>query len=350
MKLNKNYRNRSWIGTIPAEKFDQEAVEKALDEYTYIGQLERGTELTEANPEGYLHWQIYIENKNQIKLGTLINKLHGAHWEPRRGTRREAYEYCTKEDTSQGVQISNGTIDITKSEQGRRTDLEEFRTEILLKGKTANEVILEEPTAWRYAAGLKALETAHREQRSHYARSNFRDVHVSYIWGETGTGKTFGVYEKYGLENVFTVGEWRHPFDNYNGQEVLLLDEFYSSLPLEVLLKVLDKYPYELDARYGKRQAEFTKVVMTSNEPLSTMYLQEQSLSPRKWEALLRRIDEVQNRVSWTESVDETHLYKQTDKGEKKNEKRIEEKENSDIPGFSTCDILHGTYCACGAI
>jgi len=350
MNLSKDFRTRSWMGTIPAERHDEAAILEALEPYPYVGQLELGEVKTELNPDGYLHWQLYIEHKNAIRLGTLIKALPGSHWEPRRGSKQQAFDYVTKAETYQGVSVANREIDLYESGQGTRSDLIDMKNQILLMGKTASELIVETSSGWLNASKLREVEKSKRDVRSAWAAKNFRDVEVIYTWGKTGTGKTYGVYEEYGLENVFTVGEWRHPFDNYDGQQVLLLDEFYGSLPFENLLKLLDKYPYQLDARYGKRQAEFTTVVMTSNEPLSHQYLDEQTYHPRKWNALMRRITKVQEKVGYNEYIDETHLYKQTEKGEITNVNTNKEKENATHAGFSTCNILHDSECACGAI
>ena len=58
--------SRSYLLTVPADVesdgYSQEEVQERLKNYTYIGQLEQGTEVNETTGKCYLHWQIYIEN------------------------------------------------------------------------------------------------------------------------------------------------------------------------------------------------------------------------------------------------------------------------------------------------
>ena len=62
--------SRSYLLTVPADVesdgYSQEEVQERLKNYTYIGQLEQGTEVNETTGKCYLHWQIYIENGNPI--------------------------------------------------------------------------------------------------------------------------------------------------------------------------------------------------------------------------------------------------------------------------------------------
>ncbi|MFR5929940.1 MAG: hypothetical protein ACLUGI_04780 [Subdoligranulum sp.] len=72
---------------------------------------------------------------------------------------------------------------------------------------------------------------------------------VTYIFGPTGTGKTRSVKEGCGYSNCHAVSDYHHPFDGYQGQKVMLFDEFHSSLPLNSMLQYLDGYPLELPCR-----------------------------------------------------------------------------------------------------
>ncbi|MCL2861743.1 MAG: hypothetical protein FWE22_04970 [Firmicutes bacterium] len=112
--------SRSWILTQSAEKITEEDLIQALSKYTWIGQLEKGEK---GGEQGYLHYQVYIENVRTIRFSTLKNKLPNAHIQERRGTRRQAYDYVTKETTRVGEIIGNGEIN-TLEEQGKRNDLD----------------------------------------------------------------------------------------------------------------------------------------------------------------------------------------------------------------------------------
>ncbi len=82
-------------------------------------------------------------------------------------------------------------------------------------------------------------------------------------------------------------------FDGYNGQDVLVFEEFNSQVPIEDMLNYLDIYPLHLPARYNDRVACYTKVYLTSNLPLEKQYRAEQWDRPETWRAFLRRIHNV---------------------------------------------------------
>lgn len=124
-------------------------------------------------------------------------------------------------------------------------------------------------------------------------KNTFRQLEVTYIFGPTRTGKTRSIMEKYGYSNVFRVTDYDHPFDGYKGQDVIILEEFRSSLKIEDMLKYLDGYPLELPCRYANKIACFTKVYIITNIDLSEQYTNIQEEHPETWDAFLHRIKTV---------------------------------------------------------
>ncbi len=141
--------------------------------------------------------------------------------------------------------------------------------QMVLDGKSNFDIIKIYPSAYTKLAQIDQLRQM--VVREKY-KNQWRDLEVTYIWGESGTGKTRSVMEKYGYENVYRVSSYDHPFDQYKGQDVILFDEFRSSLGLADMLSYLDGYPLELPCRYTNRQACYTKVYIISNIPLSRQY------------------------------------------------------------------------------
>ena len=64
----------------------------------------------------------------------------------------------------------------------------------------------------------------------------YRKMDVTYIVGPTRVGKSRYVMEKYGYTNVYRISDYTHPFDEYNYQDVVVFDEFRSSLRLTACL------------------------------------------------------------------------------------------------------------------
>ena len=54
--------------------------------------------------------------------------------------------------------------------------------------------------------------------------------------------------EQYSYSGVYRVTDYAHPFDSYQGEDVLLLDEYNSNFKIRDLLNYLDGYPLTLPA------------------------------------------------------------------------------------------------------
>lgn len=227
---------------------------------------------------GYQHYQVFAQGRRQ-RFSTLKKKLKAvglddAHMEPRKGSVSEAVGYCSKTKTRDGDGFEFGTIDRHEKEdshQGERTDLARLKARAEA-GETVNQILLSEDGALaaRYLGWLRA--TCEAAQAKRY-RTAVRDgLEVNYLHGETGTGKTTYVYEHEGIGATYTVTDYGHPFDNYEGEPVLLLDEFTGQLAMPVALKVLDKWPVQLSARYANKWAAYSRVWVVSNLPPADLY------------------------------------------------------------------------------
>ncbi len=159
------------------------------------------------------------------------------------------------------------------------------------EGKNNAEILEAIPAAY---SKLNYIEQARQTLLEARYKDSPRDVHVTYLWGDTGTGKTRGVMEKYGYSNVYQVTDYAHPFDNYKGQKVIIFEEFRSSLKIEDMLKYLDIYPLQLPCRYANKVACYTEVYILTNIPLDKQYTHVQQDSPKTWAAFQRRIHEVE--------------------------------------------------------
>ena len=106
--------------------------------------------------------------------------------------------------------------------------------------------------------------------------------------------KTRYVMETYGYSNVYKITNYKYPFDNYKNQDVILFDEFRSSIPLTDMLQYLDGYPCRLPARFTDKIACFTKVFIVSNIDLDKQYPNMQVEDTVSWNAFIRRINKIQ--------------------------------------------------------
>ena len=243
------------------------------------------------------HTHVYVVFRNSVMFETLHKKFYGVHIEPANGSNKENRDYIRKEGKWLDDAKHETNLTDTFEEWGelppdrthRETQAEQIM-ELVQAGKTNDEILAEIPGAYNK---LNHIEQARQTLLEAKFRDTWRNLDVTYIWGETGSGKTRSVMEAYGYSNVYRVTDYAHPFDSYKGQDVILFDEFRSSLTLADMLKYLDGYPIELPCRYTNRVACFTKVFLISNIPLEKQYTHVQTDEPKSWNAFRRRIHHV---------------------------------------------------------
>ena len=129
--------------------------------------------------------------------------------------------------------------------------------------------------------------------------ADWREVQTLYVWGSTGTGKTRAITQKYGYSNCYRITNYNSgAFDMYDGQDVVIFEEFRSSFKLEMMLNYLDGHPVELPCRYANQLMKATKIFIITNIPLKEQYTSFHDMNAsigkqNSWEAFNRRIDGV---------------------------------------------------------
>ena len=162
-------------------------------------------------------------------------------------------------------------------------------------GVSTQEIIRGNPSFAFKSREIDQLRDTMNAER--YEKEN-RDVKVYYLYGETGSGKTRGVYERHDPADVCRITDYGTKvggvrFDAYHGQSVLVYEEYRSQIPIAAMLNYLDVYPLKLPARYSDRTACYTTVYITSNIPLNEQYTDIRRYEAETWKAFLRRINTV---------------------------------------------------------
>ncbi len=243
------------------------------------------------------HTHIYVVFKNAVMFTTLQKQFYGAHIEMVRGTNQENYDYVRKQGKWADDKKGETSLPDTFEEYGELPpDREESANQAaaiydMIKQGASNYDILE--TFPNAMTRIDKIERTRQTILEEQHKRDFRQLDVTYIYGATGTGKTRHVMEKYGYENVYRITNYLHPFDAYNGQDVILFDEFRSSLPISDMLVYLDGYPVNLPCRYADKSARYTKVYFCTNIPLERQYTQIQCEQPATWKAFKRRITDM---------------------------------------------------------
>lgn len=295
--MNNDTQSRKWQLTInkPKEKnLEHEVIKKKLSELKSLIYYCMADEIGE---QGTYHTHIYVCLKNPAKFSRLKKLFSVAHLEKSLGTSEENKNYILKQGKWEHDKKSETSVEGTYEEwgelpeekQGARTDIVVL-VGLIKDGYTDYQIIEEYP---EFALRLDHIGKIRQRFQEEENITVFRKLYVTYIYGKTGTGKTRSVMEHYGYRNVYRVTDYEHPFDGYLGQDIIIFEEFRSSLKIADMLKYLDGYPTTLPCRYYNKQACYTKVFIISNIVMEKQYTTIQIEEAETWNALLRRINQI---------------------------------------------------------
>lgn len=294
-KPKRDTQSRKWLLTInnPAEKgYTHESIRETLAAMKSVIYWCMSDEIGLETHTPHTH--LFIQGRGGINFSTLRKRFPGADLEMARGTAQQNMEYVSKTGKWSGSKKEDTSVagtfeewgDMPIERQGRRNDLDDLYA-MIKDGYTDYQILEVAPEFFLY---LDKIERARQVLRYESFKDTFRHVDVYYIYGDTAMGKTRFVMEEYGYPNVFRITDYRHPFDNYRGEDVVVFEEFRSDFRISDMLNYLDGHPLELPCRYANKYACYTKVYIISNISLLKQYEDIQFKSPETWTAFLRRI------------------------------------------------------------
>lgn len=220
---------------------DIESIKKITCRYIVFGK--------EVGESGTPHLQGYIEFNKAINFTTIKKYIPRAHFEQRKGTAKEASDYCKKDKDF----FEEGEI----SKQGARNDLKDIimNHSVIIKESLSNHTI----NSYQQLKYAEALLKYSNVKRDH-------NVPITVIWihGESGTGKTFMAMKECKDPYIWRAsqGKW---FDGYDGQKELILDDLRpNDLNWTTLLAILDRYPCKIEYKGGVREMLATTVYVTT--------------------------------------------------------------------------------------
>lgn len=306
-------KSRVWIFTLnhPLQS-EVDTLTQCQVIHRMIAVLEKGS-LTET-----VHYQGLLQLSQPRALSYLHNLIPRAHWEIRRGTMEQALNYVLKTldldkmsgnsvNTSMDVTYlgNGGVLDgamtyglnavICKGLEGSYADIiSEFQgkslkpvkerlAEIqikLLDGGTEEEISIDHFEEWvKYGKRFKDFKMLHTKMR------DFKTT-VMVIQGPTGTGKSKYCIDEHPGAYWKTRDQW---WDGYELQETIILDEFYGWLQFDVLLRLTDRYPFQVEVKGGKVNFTAKKIIFTTNNDPRSWY---PKIKEANWKAFCRRVEE----------------------------------------------------------
>lgn len=250
---------------------------------------------------GTYHTHIFLFSPSPMRFSTVKNRFSTAHIEKAYGSAKANRAYILKKghwaDTDKAETSVSGTFeewgDLPAEKEEEAPEMFKLIQD-LRAGKSVMEIIEDNPKLAFRIREIETLRQAILEEK--YSAEN-RALEVTYLYGASGTGKTRGIFEKHDRKSICRITDYGGRngvrFDAYHCQDVLVLEEFHSQIPISAMLNYLDIYPLTLPARYTDRIACYTKVYITSNIPLEEQYRDIQRYQMETWRAFLRRVQNV---------------------------------------------------------
>lgn len=238
-----------------------------------------------------LHTHVFIYRKSPFTAKQINQLFPNCHRDTCYGTPAENRAYVLKDGDKYNKQ-PDGRYDYTDSsgkhhvgvnysdtffEFGQCPDEHQGKdssadliVEMIRSGADNEQIVNTVSSAYKDLDKIERVRSMYRDKK--FANS-WRDLQVVYIFGATGTGKTSSVVKEFGYENIYTVSDYKHPFDTYDGQDVIVFDEYRGNIKLGDMLRYLDGHPILLPCRYFNRQACYTKVFIITNIPPDHQYI-----------------------------------------------------------------------------
>lgn len=212
---------------------------------------------------GRLHYQGYVEFTGVKRYQWVQQNCDGlerAHFEVRRGTMEEARNYAMKMETRLDGPWEWGA---PKPGQGSRSDLIHVKR-ALDEGRSMAYIGDNFfGTFLRYQRGLKEYKRIKMPKRD-WA------MEVVLIIGPSGTNKSRYCRQNYPDAYWKDGTKW---WDDYDGQETVVWDEFYGHCcKYSDLLRLLDRYPMKVETKGGYVEFTSRRIVFTSNQEPEQWY------------------------------------------------------------------------------
>lgn len=262
VKTKKSARNVCFT----LNNYDEEDVER-MEKWENPSYLIFGKEV---GKNGTPHLQGYAEFKNSVKFVTLKNFMPAIHWESRRGTAKQAADYCKKD----GLFFEKGEI----SKQGERNDLEEIKEKID-NGASSLEIAEEHFGQW--CRNYKAFEIYRNLKKAQEPKILPK---VIWLWGTTGTGKTRAATEW--KNNDYYIKDESLWQNGYNFQEKIIFDDYRGGIQIGDMLRWTDRYKTQGQTKGNYTSINSKYIFITSEYSPSQIYERNAAM-----EQIVRRVD-----------------------------------------------------------
>ncbi|MCI2046217.1 MAG: hypothetical protein LKJ90_00665 [Faecalibacterium sp.] len=252
----------------------------------------------EIGDAGTPHYHIYFRVHNKIRFSTVHNLIPEAHIDKPRGTALQCRDYLRKTGTLKNLAKAHTQLPDTYYEWGEFPTANEEKSpeaaallQMLQQGRTITDILDENAN---YLLNVNQLNTARTALQEDAAQDGWRKIELVYIWSCTDADLSGIVYQRHNGRDICRIAQYycgKCRFDSYNGQDVLLLDNFYSDISPRDLLQMANGYPYHLPARFSDKPACYRTMYIVSSIPPEQQYNDRECAELQ--ERFLRRIDTI---------------------------------------------------------
>lgn len=237
------------------------------------------------------HMHVYIVFEHARRFTRIKKTFPTANIKNCRGTHQQCINYVFKEGEWENSEKGTTNLRDTheeygkrpESHQGQRNDLAAIY-EMIKAGCTDEEIFDNYPQYFNKITDIDRVRTYLKTIN----KRKFSYVEVVYICGPTGTGKTSYVMDRF-EDDVYRENDYKHMFDKYLGEKVVMLDEFKAEAKIGDMLNYLDGHRFFMSTRFNNKIPEFDKCYIVSNTPFEDLYIEEQHNDPKTYAAWIRR-------------------------------------------------------------
>lgn len=217
----------------------------------------------EVGENGYNHWQGECAFSKEVAFTAKLRKFFdGRHVEPMKRLDPLDTTYCGKAHGGK-FQFERGI----RPRQGVSANMDLLYVQIKEhKIRTVHEAIALVGFA-QFARSDRSIRALLKE----FQPRELRNVEVHVHWGASGVGKSMQGFKqgaikmRYRPKSDFFLG-------NYNGEDIIQIDEFKGQMDFEDFLDLTDIYPYDMNIKGSSVPLLAKKIILTSNKDPAKWY------------------------------------------------------------------------------
>ena len=230
-----------------------------------------------------LHYHVFISFTSRVRWNTVQKRFPHVDIRIAKGSVGQCVSYIKKDGKWESKEDKQHTvIKGTFEEFGDRPkevpkSINHAELLEMIRNGVSNAEILEINP--EFAKEITILDKLRYDILTHEKGGKIRlNLEVTYIFGDTGTGKSRYIWEHFSDEVcVITNYKGNGTFDGLKPtHDVLVFEEFRDSIKLKDMLNYCDIYPISAPSRYADKPIFATKIFIISNWKFEKQYSEEQ--------------------------------------------------------------------------